>query len=168
MPVPPSLQWISNGPIVSVTLGISLCWWTSSILLNCNLLILADVIHYFTFFKHISIQENSLRGNSLVGLDSTSSHFFEDLDSLDRLGSRSHDTVYVFYVRSGQKDSYEILSNMVNKQVHLLYCFIHLGNAIVSIFFFICSIKFFYYPELGLVSKSSFSGIFASFRLATR
>ncbi len=72
----------------------------------------------------------------MVGLDSTSSHFFEDLDSLDRLGSRSHDTVYVFYVRSGQKDSYEILSNMVNKKIHVLYCFVHLGNAIVNSIFF--------------------------------
>ncbi|XP_046461247.1 ral GTPase-activating protein subunit beta-like isoform X2 [Daphnia pulex] len=69
-------------------------------------------LSHLGFLSVDGLQENSLRGNSLVGLDSTSSHFFEDLDSLDRLGSRSHDTVYVFYVRSGQKDSYEILSNM--------------------------------------------------------
>nr|CAH0103904.1 unnamed protein product [Daphnia galeata] len=69
-------------------------------------------LSHLGFLSVDGLQENSLRGNSLVRLDSTSISFFEDLDSLDRLGSRSHDTVYVFYVRSGQKDSFEILSNM--------------------------------------------------------
>ncbi|XP_032791568.2 ral GTPase-activating protein subunit beta isoform X2 [Daphnia magna] len=69
------------------------------------------------FLSHIGflsvegLQENSIRGSSLIGLDASSTHFSEDLDSLDRLGSRSHDTVCVFYVRSGQKDSFDILSN---------------------------------------------------------
>lgn len=37
--------------------------------------------------------------------------FAEDVAMLDQLGSRSHDTVLLFYVRSGQHDGQDILSN---------------------------------------------------------
>ena len=98
----------------------------------------------------------------MVRLDSTSINFFEDLDSLDRLGSRSHDTVYVFYVRSGQKDSFEILSNMVNKRVLcyllLLLCFVILQMQLIILF----------YSDFGLFSKSPFSRIFTIIRMVAR
>lgn len=49
-----------------------------------------------------------------MGLDSMSANFCQDLEALDRLGNRTHDTLHVFYVRSGQKTAEEILSNVVS------------------------------------------------------
>lgn len=48
-----------------------------------------------------------------VGLDPSTNNFFRDLDDLDLTGPRSHDTVFIYYVKSGQKFSNEILSNTV-------------------------------------------------------
>ena len=55
------------------------------------------------------------RGSPLVALDSASASFLRDLDTLDCLSNRTHDTLHVFYMRSGQKTAEEILSNVVRK-----------------------------------------------------
>lgn len=77
-----------------------------------------EVIHY-----HLEMLEPELRINAqfqndyadtmFVGLDSSANVFSRELDDLDLSGPRSHDTVFVFYVKSGQKLTSEILSNTV-------------------------------------------------------
>lgn len=83
-----------------------------SLQVNFICLVLFKILSVYLLYL-LKFQDNSIRGNSLVGLDSSSPSFSDDLDSLDRLESRNHDAVFVFYVRSGQKDSSEILSNTV-------------------------------------------------------
>ena len=48
----------------------------------------------------------------LVVLDNDSERFVSDLDSLDRIGSRTQDTLLVYYVRSGQSRASDIVSNV--------------------------------------------------------
>ena len=50
---------------------------------------------------------------SLVMLDTADSGFVADLEHLDSMSCRIYDTVHVFYVKSGQKMPFEILSNVV-------------------------------------------------------
>ena len=50
---------------------------------------------------------------SLVQLDSMEPGFLADLQQLDALPCRTADTVHVFYVKTGQKMPFEILSNVV-------------------------------------------------------
>ena len=52
--------------------------------------------------------------NSCVELDSSSSEFWEDLKTLDKVSPRTGDTMYVFYVRSGQEKGSDILANNVS------------------------------------------------------
>lgn len=49
---------------------------------------------------------------SLIVLDTKSLHFVKDLNKLDKLSNRTHDTVHVFYVKAGQSTGQEIISNM--------------------------------------------------------
>ncbi|XP_014675293.1 PREDICTED: ral GTPase-activating protein subunit beta-like [Priapulus caudatus] len=48
---------------------------------------------------------------SLIALDSGADALHADVDALDTLRSRTSDTLFVFYVRSGQKNVDEILAN---------------------------------------------------------
>lgn len=48
----------------------------------------------------------------LIALDTKSLHFIKDLNRLDKLSNRTHDTVHVFYVKAGQTSGQEIISNM--------------------------------------------------------
>ncbi|XP_055857652.1 ral GTPase-activating protein subunit beta isoform X4 [Episyrphus balteatus] len=48
----------------------------------------------------------------LIALDSDRKNFAQDINFLDRLSTRSHDTVHVFYMKSGQKTAEEIIGNM--------------------------------------------------------
>ncbi|XP_054639550.1 ral GTPase-activating protein subunit beta [Dunckerocampus dactyliophorus] len=48
----------------------------------------------------------------LASLDPSLPGFFEDLRRLDQLPSRNRDTIFVFYVRAGQKAAAEILRNV--------------------------------------------------------
>ncbi|XP_068141140.1 ral GTPase-activating protein subunit beta isoform X12 [Drosophila tropicalis] len=54
----------------------------------------------------------------LIVLDTKSSAFASDLDRLDKLSARTHDTVYVFYVKSGQTNAQQIIGNMSEDQSH--------------------------------------------------
>ena len=49
----------------------------------------------------------------LTALDPTIIGFCAELESLDHISPRTCDTVHVFYVKAGQKNSAEIVSNMV-------------------------------------------------------
>ncbi|XP_050741382.1 ral GTPase-activating protein subunit beta isoform X11 [Drosophila biarmipes] len=52
----------------------------------------------------------------LIVLDTKSTAFAADLDRLDKLSARTHDTVYVFYVKSGQTSAQQIVGNMAEEQ----------------------------------------------------
>ncbi|XP_017114999.1 ral GTPase-activating protein subunit beta isoform X15 [Drosophila elegans] len=52
----------------------------------------------------------------LIVLDTKSTAFAADLERLDKLSARTHDTVYVFYVKSGQTSAQQIIGNMSEEQ----------------------------------------------------
>ncbi|XP_017030229.1 ral GTPase-activating protein subunit beta isoform X11 [Drosophila kikkawai] len=52
----------------------------------------------------------------LIVLDTKSTAFAADLERLDKLSARTHDTVYVFYVKSGQTSAQQIIGNMAEEQ----------------------------------------------------
>ncbi|KRG02477.1 uncharacterized protein Dmoj_GI16114, isoform B [Drosophila mojavensis] len=54
----------------------------------------------------------------LIVLDTKSSAFAADLDKLDKLSARTHDTVYCFYVKAGQTSAQQIIGNMADDQVY--------------------------------------------------
>ncbi|TDG46680.1 hypothetical protein AWZ03_006860 [Drosophila navojoa] len=54
----------------------------------------------------------------LIVLDTKSSAFAADLDKLDKLSARTHDTVYCFYVKAGQTSAQQIIGNMAEDQVY--------------------------------------------------
>lgn len=49
----------------------------------------------------------------LTALDPTVSGFCTDLESLDHISPRTCDTVHIFYVKAGQRNPAEIVSNVV-------------------------------------------------------
>lgn len=51
----------------------------------------------------------------LSRLDSTDGGFVETLQKLDKISNRSRDTVFIFYVKSGQTKVSDILDNTVSK-----------------------------------------------------
>ncbi|XP_064546570.1 ral GTPase-activating protein subunit beta isoform X2 [Drosophila montana] len=52
----------------------------------------------------------------LIVLDTKSTAFAMDLDKLDKLSARTHDTVYCFYVKAGQTSAQQIIGNMAEDQ----------------------------------------------------
>ncbi|KAH8275078.1 hypothetical protein KR018_007678 [Drosophila ironensis] len=52
----------------------------------------------------------------LIVLDTKSTAFAADLDRLDKLSARTHDTVYVLYVKSGQTSAQQIIGNLGEEQ----------------------------------------------------
>ncbi|XP_060667106.1 ral GTPase-activating protein subunit beta isoform X8 [Drosophila nasuta] len=54
----------------------------------------------------------------LIVLDTTASAFAADLENLDKLSARTHDTVYVFYVKAGQTSASQIIGNMAEDQTY--------------------------------------------------
>ena len=57
----------------------------------------------------------------LVVLDNDSERFVADLDSLDRIGSRTQDTLLVYYVRAGQSRASDIVGNARSADLSPLY-----------------------------------------------
>ncbi|XP_078410947.1 ral GTPase-activating protein subunit beta isoform X5 [Cetorhinus maximus] len=73
---------------------------------------------------------NSCRPPNLIALDSTLAGFFDDIGYLDLLPSRPFETVFIFYMKPGQKTSQEILKNMESSshvQSHFLEFLLSLG-----------------------------------------
>uniref|UniRef100_A0AAZ3QWQ1 Ral GTPase-activating protein subunit beta n=1 Tax=Oncorhynchus tshawytscha TaxID=74940 RepID=A0AAZ3QWQ1_ONCTS len=73
---------------------------------------------------------NSRLPPHLIGLESSMPGFFDDIAYLDLLPCRPFDTVFVFYVRAGQKTSHEILRNVETSssvQPHFLEFLLSLG-----------------------------------------
>ncbi|GCB61182.1 hypothetical protein scyTo_0009295 [Scyliorhinus torazame] len=72
------------------------------------------LLSHFGFLSLEALKEpgNSCRPPNLIALDSTLAGFFDDVGYLDLLPGRPFETVFIFYMRPGQKTSQEILKNM--------------------------------------------------------
>ncbi|XP_067010015.2 ral GTPase-activating protein subunit beta [Anabrus simplex] len=89
---------------------------------------------FLSHFGFLSL--DSLNGNMstttapLSALDTSMSGFCHDLEALDNMGSRTCDTVHIFYVRAGQKTPDEILANVMSESSvhpHFLEFLLSLG-----------------------------------------
>lgn len=61
-----------------------------------------------------------------MALNSTSEELSKALKELDKVATRTQDTVLVFYVKSEQGDAHEIIENQVSKRQNLQYIIIFL------------------------------------------
>ncbi|XP_014834121.1 PREDICTED: ral GTPase-activating protein subunit beta [Poecilia mexicana] len=89
-------------------------------------------LSHFGFLSLEALKEpnNSRLPPHLIGLDSSLPGFFDDISYLDLLPCRPFDTVFIFYVRAGQKSSSEILRNVESSatvQPHFLEFLLSLG-----------------------------------------
>uniref|UniRef100_A0A3B3DL27 Ral GTPase-activating protein subunit beta n=1 Tax=Oryzias melastigma TaxID=30732 RepID=A0A3B3DL27_ORYME len=89
-------------------------------------------LSHFGFLSLEALKEpnNSRLPPHLIGLDSSVPGFFDDVNYLDLLPCRPFDTVFIFYVRAGQKSSHEILRNVESSasvQPHFLEFLMSLG-----------------------------------------
>ncbi|XP_068601913.1 ral GTPase-activating protein subunit beta-like [Brachionichthys hirsutus] len=89
-------------------------------------------LSHFGFLSLEALKEpnNSRLPPHLIGLESSLPGFFDDVSYLDLLPCRPFDTVFIFYVRAGQKSSPEILRNMESfssVQPHFLEFLLSLG-----------------------------------------
>ncbi|XP_031364609.1 ral GTPase-activating protein subunit beta isoform X4 [Apis dorsata] len=72
-------------------------------------------LSHFGFLNVEPKETNESRNNGLTALDPTIPGFCLDLETLDNISPRTCDTVYIFYVKAGQKTSTEILSNVLHE-----------------------------------------------------
>ncbi|XP_046730007.1 ral GTPase-activating protein subunit beta isoform X3 [Silurus meridionalis] len=89
-------------------------------------------LSHFGFLSLEALKEpsNSRLPPHLIALDSATSGFFDDVGYLDLLPCRPCDTVFIFYMRAGQKCSQEILRNVESSasvQPHFLELLLSLG-----------------------------------------
>ncbi|KAG7478385.1 hypothetical protein MATL_G00079760 [Megalops atlanticus] len=90
---------------------------------------------FLSHFGFLSLEALKEPGNSrlpphLIALESALPGFFDDIGYLDLLPCRPFDTVFIFYMRAGQKSSQEILRNVessANVQPHFLEFLLSLG-----------------------------------------
>uniref|UniRef100_A0A8C2BK74 Ral GTPase-activating protein subunit beta n=1 Tax=Cyprinus carpio TaxID=7962 RepID=A0A8C2BK74_CYPCA len=90
---------------------------------------------FLSHFGFLSLEAVKEPGNSrlpphLIALDSSVPGFSDDVGYLDLLPSRPCDTVFIFYMKAGQKSSQEILRNVessANVQPHFLELLLSLG-----------------------------------------
>ncbi|XP_059426342.1 ral GTPase-activating protein subunit beta-like isoform X2 [Carassius carassius] len=90
---------------------------------------------FLSHFGFLSLEALKEPGNSrlpphLIALDSSVPGFSDDVGCLDLLPSRPCDTVFIFYMKAGQKSSQEILRNVessANIQPHFLELLLSLG-----------------------------------------
>ncbi|XP_030632552.1 ral GTPase-activating protein subunit beta isoform X1 [Chanos chanos] len=90
---------------------------------------------FLSHFGFLSLEALKEPGNSrlpphLIALDSSLPGFFDDIGYLDLLPCRPCDTVFIFYMKAGQKSSQEILKNVesaANVQPHFLEFLLSLG-----------------------------------------
>ncbi|MGH0165770.1 UNVERIFIED_CONTAM: hypothetical protein FKN15_066484 [Acipenser sinensis] len=90
------------------------------------------LLSHFGFLSLEALKEpgNSRLPPHLIALDSALPGFFDDVGYLDLLPCRPFDTVFIFYMRAGQKSSQEILRNVessANVQHHFLEFLLSLG-----------------------------------------
>nr|XP_028590648.1 ral GTPase-activating protein subunit beta isoform X2 [Podarcis muralis] len=92
-------------------------------------------LSHFGFLSLEALKEpaNSRLPPHLIALDSTIPGFFDDIGYLDLLPCRPFDTVFIFYMKAGQKTSQEILKNVEssrNVQPHFLEFLLSLGWSV--------------------------------------
>ncbi|XP_025048876.1 ral GTPase-activating protein subunit beta isoform X3 [Alligator sinensis] len=92
-------------------------------------------LSHFGFLSLEALKEpaNSRLPPHLIALESTLPGFFDDLGYLDLLPCRPFDTVFIFYMKAGQKTSQEILKNVEssrNVQPHFLEFLLSLGWSV--------------------------------------
>ncbi|XP_037257587.1 ral GTPase-activating protein subunit beta isoform X3 [Falco biarmicus] len=92
-------------------------------------------LSHFGFLSLEALKEpaNSRLPPHLIALDSALPGFFDDLGYLDLLPCRPFDTVFIFYMKAGQKTSQEILKNMESSRVvqpHFLEFLLSLGWSV--------------------------------------
>lgn len=80
---------------------------------------------HFGFLTLSPDKNRSTATPSLVKLDANQPGFAEALESLDKLPTRSTDTLHVFYMKSGQRRASDILGN-VNSQADIDGVFLEL------------------------------------------
>ncbi|XP_030068303.1 ral GTPase-activating protein subunit beta isoform X3 [Microcaecilia unicolor] len=90
------------------------------------------LLSHFGFLSLEALKEpaNSRLPPHLIALDSSIPGFFDDVGYLDLLPCRPFDTVFIFYMKAGQKTSQEILKNVEsssNIQPHFLEFLLSLG-----------------------------------------
>ncbi|XP_075428041.1 ral GTPase-activating protein subunit beta isoform X4 [Ascaphus truei] len=90
------------------------------------------LLSHFGFLSLEALKEptNSHLPPHLIALDSHIPGFFDDIGYLDLLPCRPFDTVFIFYMKAGQKTSQEILKNVEsssNVQPHFLEFLVSLG-----------------------------------------
>ncbi|XP_069508226.1 ral GTPase-activating protein subunit beta isoform X1 [Ambystoma mexicanum] len=90
------------------------------------------LLSHFGFLSLEALKEpvNSRLPPHLIALDSHITGFFDDIGYLDLLPCRPFDTVFIFYMKAGQKASQEILKNVEsssNVQPHFLEFLLSLG-----------------------------------------
>lgn len=90
------------------------------------------LLSHFGFLSLEALKEpaNSRLPPHLIALDSYIAGFFDDIGYLDLLPCRPFDTVFVFYMKTGQKTSRQILKNVEsssNVQPHFLEFLLSLG-----------------------------------------
>ncbi|XP_035761414.1 ral GTPase-activating protein subunit beta isoform X2 [Neolamprologus brichardi] len=89
-------------------------------------------LSHFGFLSLEALKEpnNSRLPPHLIALESSLPGFFDDISYLDLLPCRPFDTVFIFYVKPGQKSSHEILRNVESSasvQPHFLEFLLSLG-----------------------------------------
>nr|XP_033327180.1 ral GTPase-activating protein subunit beta isoform X6 [Megalopta genalis] len=72
-------------------------------------------LSHFGFLNMEPKEDDESRNNGLIALDPTIPGFCQDLETLDNISPRMCDTVYIFYVKAGQKTATEILSNVLHE-----------------------------------------------------
>ncbi|ERE71750.1 ral GTPase-activating protein subunit beta-like protein [Cricetulus griseus] len=92
-------------------------------------------LSHFGFLSLEALKEpaNSRLPPHLIALDSTIPGFFDDIGYLDLLPCRPFDTVFIFYMKPGQKTNQEILKNVEssrNVQPHFLEFLLSLGWSV--------------------------------------
>ncbi|KAM9296042.1 ral GTPase-activating protein subunit beta [Gastrophryne carolinensis] len=90
------------------------------------------LLSHFGFLSLEALKEpvNSRLPPHLIALDPYMPGFFEDMGYLDLLPCRPFDTVFIFYMKAGQKTSQEVLKNVdssSNVQPHFLEFLLSLG-----------------------------------------
>ncbi|CAL7934379.1 unnamed protein product [Xylocopa violacea] len=72
-------------------------------------------LSHFGFLNMEPKENDESRNSGLTALDPTVPGFCLDIEILDNISPRTCDTVYIFYVKAGQKTSTEILSNVLHE-----------------------------------------------------
>ena len=82
------------------------------------------VTHYQTarmVMAQVGFTQEMLSTNMCQELDSSGEEFWEDLKALDSMATRTADSVYVYYVRSGQTEASGILANNLASDLPMEY-----------------------------------------------